>query len=83
MPEQKVDDEERCGCGRPLHYTDPQVERMMRRQVARKGPNILVEVEGDNYGIWVPRHYIALHGLKAQELVFLASQYGWRADVER
>lgn len=82
MPEPKVDDEERCGCGEPLHYTDPRVEAYMRRLVDEKGPDILVEVEGDDYGIWVPRHYIALHGIKSGQLVTLAALHGWRADVD-
>jgi hypothetical protein len=55
-----------CACGRPLHYNDPNVLRMVERLVATKGPDVHVQV-GDR--VWlVQRHYIALHGLKAQEL---------------
>jgi hypothetical protein len=72
--------DERCACGRPLHYTDPRIERYMRELVTRKGPEILVSVDGENYGIWVPRHYIALHGIRGEQLVTLAAMYGWRTD---
>jgi len=58
--------EERCHCGRPLHYRVPEIEQAMRRLVERFGPNVVVETPD---GRWrVPRHYIALHGLKASEL---------------
>lgn len=77
-----AEEEDRCGCGRPLHYTDPRIEAYMRRQVARKGPNVLVEVMGEDYGIWVPRHYVALHGIKAEHVVTLAAMYGWKAEVD-
>lgn len=78
----RVDEDDRCGCGEPLHYTDPRIETYMRRQVARKGPTILVQVEGEDYGIWVPRHYIALHGIQSEQVVTLAALYGWKADVD-
>jgi hypothetical protein len=61
-----VTTEERCHCGRPLHYTDPVVEQDVRYLVERLDPTIVVETPD---GRWqVPRHYIALHGLTAQEL---------------
>jgi hypothetical protein len=44
--------------------------------VEELGPNVKVEVTG--LGSWiVPRHFIALHGLKAQELPQLAKQFGF------
>jgi hypothetical protein len=70
-----------CGCGRPVHYEDPRIERFVRSMIARKGPCVLVQVEGEDYGIWVPRHYIALHGLRGEHLVTLAALNGWKADV--
>ena len=33
---------ERCACGRPLHYSDPTIERTVRTLVARHGDNIVV-----------------------------------------
>jgi hypothetical protein len=57
---------ERCACGRPLHYTDPDVEEMVRALVAMNGEYVSVMV-GNR--VWlVQRHYIALHGLNAGEL---------------
>jgi hypothetical protein len=55
-----------CACGRPLHYIDPSVEAQVRRMVANLGEYATVAVGGRKWK--VQRHYIALHGLKAQEL---------------
>jgi len=55
-----------CACGRPLHYTDPEVQRHMEELVATLGSGVRVNCGGKTY--LVPRHYIALHGLIASEL---------------
>lgn len=69
------DDTELCACGEQLHYTDPMIEDIMRRRVARLGPMVVVETLG---GAWqVPRHFIVLHGLRAEELPGLAIRYGF------
>jgi hypothetical protein len=58
--------EELCHCGRPLHYSDPNIEEKVRGLIAMTGEKVRVTTPG---GTWlVPRHYIALHGLKASEL---------------
>lgn len=58
---------ELCHCGQPLHYTDPEVEREVRRMVADLGEFTTITVEG--LGSWrVQRHYIALHGVIGHEL---------------
>ena len=55
-----------CPCGRPLHYRDSKTETMMKFMVRLCGPTITVTTPD---GTWrVPRHYIALHGLKADDL---------------
>jgi len=61
-----------CACGKPLHYTDAAAEAMVSRLVRELGEHIPVVVEGVRYK--VQRHYIALHGLKAQDLPRLARQ---------
>jgi len=66
---------ELCACGRPLHYSDPNMQRQVEALVKTLGPLITVSVEGRSYR--VPRHYIALHGLKAPELPELAAKFGW------
>lgn len=67
---------ELCPCGEPLHYTDPTTEQAIRAFVAILGETQPVTVQG--LGTWmVPRHYVALHGLKAAELPELAGRYGW------
>lgn len=66
---------ELCACGKPLHYTDAQLERVMRLLVRRQGPDVVVHC---GEGGWrVPRHYIALHGLRAEELPELAERLGF------
>lgn len=68
---------ELCPCGRPLHYVKPSMEAAVRRTVANRGETILTEVDSGGRAWWVPRHYIALHGIGARELPKLAAQYGW------
>jgi hypothetical protein len=58
-----------CHCGLPLHYTDADVERAMWRLIGLKGERIKVTVGGRSW--LVPRHYIALHGLRAAEIATL------------
>lgn len=58
-----------CHCGRPLHYSDPAVQEKIEILIAALGERLEVHVGGRAW--LVPRHYIALHGLKAMELPFL------------
>jgi hypothetical protein len=61
--------EELCRCGQPLHYTSPEMKALVERHIQMLGPDTKVTV-GDR--TWkVPRHYIALHGLKADEVASL------------
>jgi len=71
------DGAERCPCGRPLHYTDPDVLRLVEEQITRLGPTVLVRLLSGGGSYRVPRHYIALHGLKAWEIEDLAKRYHW------
>jgi hypothetical protein len=57
---------EMCHCGRPLHYSNPQTERVVREMVELHGEFLIVETSAGRWS--VPRHYIALHGLKAAEV---------------
>lgn len=61
-----MSEEKMCACGRPLHYSDPEIRRMVQEFVNELGEEVKVVV--GNRSWMVPRHYIALHGLKAQEL---------------
>jgi hypothetical protein len=57
---------ELCACGLPLHYADPIAEAWVRRLIAQEGEFITVTTPE---GTWkVPRHFIALHGLRAADL---------------
>lgn len=55
-----------CHCGRPLHYTDKAIYYQVRALIAVLGEDIKVRAAGRIY--LVPRHYIALHGLKEVDL---------------
>lgn len=68
---------ERCSCGHRLHYSDPMARRKVDGLIRSLGPTLHVQVTGADYGYLVPRHYLALHGLKASELDELAQRYGW------
>lgn len=71
-------DDTECGCGEPLHYTDPIIERGMQAQVQRMGYNIVVSNDA-GHAYLVPRHYIALHGIKEAELDEIATRYGFQS----
>ena len=58
-----------CHCGRPLHYSDPEIQRDVEAVIGLLGEHITVQVGGRKW--LVPRHYIALHGLKAANIATL------------
>ena len=56
-----------CHCGRPLHYTNLELQRVMEELVQVKGEYVLVtDSKGRKWQ--VQRHYIALHGIKDKTL---------------
>lgn len=58
---------ELCPCGKPLHYNDPAIQEAVQRVVDHHGTHVTVR---DSRGrCWrVPRHFIALHGLREEEV---------------
>jgi len=63
-----------CPCGQ-THDGSPSLPHVARL-VEQMGETVVVTVPG---GSWhVPRIYIAMHGLKAEELKVLADKYGWK-----
>lgn len=64
-----------CPCGLPLHYTVPVIQETVEKMIAERGDTVLVTTPG---GTWrVPRHYIALHGVKVDELSVIARKLGF------
>lgn len=63
---------EKCFCGRPLHYTNKEAETFVRKMIAERGEFIGVQVGSRVFN--VPRHYIALHGLKGADVPRLGFQ---------
>jgi hypothetical protein len=61
-----------CHCGSPLHYTQQGLENYIQAMVDELGEMIRVTVDGRTW--LVPRHYIALHGLRASEIATLGFQ---------
>lgn len=57
---------EYCACGKPLHYTDATMREMVQKLVDQLGEEIPVIYGHKTY--MIPRHFIALHGLKALNL---------------
>ena len=55
-----------CHCGRPLHYSNREAEMYVRQLILLRGEHVIVQTPQGRW--WVPRHYIALHGLKGHEL---------------
>ena len=58
-----------CHCGRPLHYQDAKLQAAVEAAVRKLGEYITVRLGSRAWK--VQRHYIALHGLKADALPFL------------
>jgi hypothetical protein len=58
---------ELCHCGKPLHYTDPAVEQRVRKLIAELGEYVTVSIFDERTWL-VPRHYIALHGIRGWEV---------------
>lgn len=70
----------KCVCGLPLHYTKDEegckLHTMVEAFVHRLGPDTPVTTPS---GTWmVPRHYIALHGIRGSTLAEIAAQYGFK-----
>ena len=59
---------EKCHCGQPLHYSSGNVENYVRMTIEKHGHyiNVIHATTGKTYK--VPRHYIALHGIKEENL---------------
>lgn len=62
--------EQLCHCGRPLHYSRPELRAAVERMIALAGDEYVTVRVGTRS--WrVQRHYIGLHGLKAAEIATL------------
>lgn len=68
---------EMCACGSPLHYSDPGIQKQIERLIEQLGPTLEIAVIGNSKKFKVPRHYIALHGIKATELEDIAMKHGF------
>lgn len=58
-----------CPCGQPLHYTDAAAARQVQALVDSMGEEVCVTTDDGTFR--VSRHYIALHGLKADDVALL------------
>jgi hypothetical protein len=47
------DDIRTCHCGRPLHYTDPEIERKVTALIEKLGENILIISTASGRSGWV------------------------------
>jgi hypothetical protein len=74
-PRKATESTELCPCGFPLHYQNIERREAVQDIIAEKGAYINLATAD---GTWsVPRHYIALHGIGAIDLAYLAEKYGW------
>jgi len=69
---------DKCACGQPLHYTDSNLQRLVIEIINNLGPDIKVTLMDGSRSWMIPRHFIALHGLKGQEIVEVAEKYGFK-----
>lgn len=65
----------KCFCGEPLHYSDLNVYARIQKQVEEFGEMLEIASETSGRIYLVPRHYMALHGVKADTLHLLGFEY--------
>lgn len=56
----------KCACGRPLHYKDVKLKKLIERINKRCGGDVILQIFGVFYT--VQRHYVALHGIDPLEI---------------
>lgn len=67
--------EQLCPCGQPLHYGSDTARHIVENYIAKVGATVAISTPE---GTWrVPRHYVALHGIKADDLPELAALLGF------
>jgi len=66
IPSYNLPNIEFCPCGRPLHYQLDFVKSMVEEAIRQHGEFVTVNALGRRF--LVSRHYIALHGLAAEDL---------------
>lgn len=73
-----------CDCGNKLlgHYPSDLMHLSVQDLVKRLGVVQRIEVLGLR-PVWVPRHYVALHGVVGNRLPGLAARYKWRTEVDK
>lgn len=57
---------ELCHCGQPLHYWCKETEEQMHNLINKMGRYVNVTVGNKTYK--VDRHFIALHGIKGDQI---------------
>lgn len=66
---------ELCACGEPLHYSSPDAERLVRQMIELSGEEYQ-KITVPPHGTWlVQKHYIALHGISAAELLLMPDRW--------
>lgn len=58
-----------CDCGEPLHYRDDSLRQQMDAIVRGRGDRVVVTLTPSARSFSVQRHYIALHGIKGEDLI--------------
>lgn len=64
-----MSDDVLCACGQPLHYRNEHTRAMVEQLIASAGGDLFVTVHVDGRVFRVQRHYIALHGIRADDLL--------------
>jgi len=63
-----------CPCG-TYHEFAKETRRFIRRVIKRSGRDLLVTTPDGSW--WVPRIFIAAHGVQSVQVPALATLYGW------
>lgn len=68
-----------CHCGKPLHYDNYDIKEAVEDLISFKGEYVKVRSICTEKTYLVPRHYIALHGIKER----LLDTYGFEEVKEK
>jgi hypothetical protein len=66
-----------CACGMPLHYSDPEKRKIVESLIKMCGVMVTITNSQNGRSWRVPRHFIALHGIKMEEMPHIAIKYAF------
>jgi hypothetical protein len=70
-----------CACGRELHYESPDKQHEIEELIAMVGEFVKTVMPAGKSAYLIPRHFMALHTPRIDELPELAKRFGFREVI--